>query len=427
MNETTHLGRNAARMLLASLFAVGSLLPLTLLVPEVARGDDSSADKPGWIGQIADHVKGPLADVEGYAEVRWQEFANKMGFRKARHIAAYRGYGNGEKIWVQGRLLANKPYGGPREDDNWWDNLKATYERWESDEISGAEIHLTYVDERQTVTTDEEGYYTAEFSVDPGFPRTAVVTAEHRGDGEVLNAHHDILVRDPAAQHIVISDVDDTVIHTGITNLLTSARLTFLHNARTRKPLIGVDTLYRYLASEGSQRLANPVIYVSNSAWNMYDLLRDFMDLNDMPTGPLLLRDLGFGTDTSDHKIETIARLVRRFDPLPVILVGDSGQHDAEIYAQIAEQYPGRVRAIYIRDVDPSDDSENDAKVDRIIERDEVLDDAFLRVNDSGEIARHLQRLDMLDADAVRAIEAAVETDRERDTLAEEVMDGDGE
>lgn len=35
------------------------------------------------------------------------------------------------------------------------------------------------------------------------------------------------------------------------------------------------------------------------------------------------------------------------------ILIGDSGQNDPEIYLQVIRDFPGRVKMIYIRDVDP--------------------------------------------------------------------------
>lgn len=36
---------------------------------------------------------------------------------------------------------------------------------------------------------------------------------------------------------------------------------------------------------------------------------------------------------------------------MPFILIGDSGQHDPDIYQEITESYPGRILAIYLRDV----------------------------------------------------------------------------
>jgi phosphatidate phosphatase APP1 len=379
----------------------------------------SAAEYSGWSDEVGDVLQSTAASIEEYSDMRWRQFADRMGFGEPRHIAAYRGYGNAETLWLRGRLLSNERYGGPEEDDSWWDNLKASYQRWDSDEVAGAKIRLSYVDQQKEVVTDSEGYYYAEFAVDENFPRTATVLAEHRLEDEVLHARHRILLPDPTARYVVISDVDDTVIHTGLTDLLTAARLTFLNNAKTRKPLRGVAALYRALAAGDAGGSVNPVIYVSNSAWNMYDLLRDFMELNDLPRGPLLLRDLGIGADTSDHKIETITRVTRRYAPLPVVLIGDSGQHDAEIYAEVAKRFPDRVKAIYIRDVDPRKDSEHDEMVDQIIEGHRSRDTAFLRVGDSGQIARHLAEMGILDESVVNRVERAVEADAKRETLEE--------
>ena len=36
---------------------------------------------------------------------------------------------------------------------------------------------------------------------------------------------------------------------------------------------------------------------------------------------------------------------------LPFFLIGDSGQEDPEIYSSIIEKYPGKIKAVYIRNV----------------------------------------------------------------------------
>lgn len=401
---------------------------IALLGPVPVIADAADEQSPAWHEDLAATARASMADIEDFADARWRDFAARMGFDEARFIATYRGYGNGESLWVRGRLLRNKPYGGPTEDDSWWDNLQATYERWESDEIPDAPVVLTYLDLRKEVLTDDEGYYAAEFPVDETYPRTNVVTAQHYLQDRVLYASHHVSLLDEDARYLLVSDVDDTVIHTGITNLLTSAKLTFLGNARTRQPLLGVGELYRSLAQGKHDEPVNPVVYVSNSGWNMYDLLRDFMDLNDLPKGPLLLRDLGIGSDTSDHKIETITRVVQRYDPLPVILIGDSGQHDAEIYAEVAARFPERTAAIYIRDVDPDEDSDYDERTDRIIGRFSAEDISFMRVADSNAIAVDLVEDGWLPSSAIDAVESAVRTDRGRETLSERVnVPGDDE
>lgn len=85
------------------------------------------------------------------------------------------------------------------------------------------------------------------------------------------------------------------------------------------------------------------------------------------------------------------------------------------LYAAPSFSHPGRVAAIYIRDVDPADDSEYDRKVDNIIEEADDLDVPFLRVSDSADIARHAIELGLLPADA---LDAFVVADGARSKLA---------
>ena len=47
-----------------------------------------------------------------------------------------------------------------------------------------------------------------------------------------------------------------------------------------------------------------------------------------------------------------MARIVDRAQP-EMILVGDSGQEDPEIYGDLVAEFPGRILAIYIRNVSP--------------------------------------------------------------------------
>jgi len=384
--------------------------------------DSARRQPPDWRRRIATLLQRSRAGIDRVAEVTWRRVTRRMGFGQPGHIAAYHGYGNQDSVWVTGRLLANRPFGGPRDDDNWWDNIRATYRRWESDEITGATVELSYAEHRADVVTDNEGYYSARFPRSAVRPDTYKVIARHRGERQVLNAEHWLALPDTDARLMVISDIDDTVIHTGITDLTTAAQLTFLNNAKTRKPLTGVAGLYQALTQAGGTQ--NPVFYVSNSAWNMYDLLRDFLDLNDLPKGPLLLRDLDLAKiiagEENTHKRDRIEELIQRI-PLPAILIGDSGQHDATLYAEIATRHPNRIRAIYIRDIDPGVDSRYDLKVDTLIS--EYADVPMVRVQDSNDIAAHLAQLGLLRRDALGAVTTETATDADRDTLPGQMKD----
>lgn len=345
-----------------------------------------------------------------------------MQHSRPRQIMAYAGYANSETVWVQGRVLANKLIRGPDDDDNWWDNLRATYERWETDELADVDVELLYGAQQQVVTSNDEGYYFAQFELDNEFPQDDVVIARARGKNGRILAQHPITLVDPDAEFMVISDMDDTVIHTGITNTLIAARSTFLRNAKTRKPLDGVAGLYRALQRGMMEDARNPIFYVSNSGWNMYDLLREFIDLNDIPRGPILLRDWGinFAEDTTkDHKASTFRELLRRYPGLPAILIGDSGQHDAALYASLAHEFPDRILAIYIRDVDPDHDSAFDAKVDAFINDGTYGGVPMLRGRDSDSFARHLQSINLLPIRAEPVVAASVQRDKSREDPAE--------
>jgi phosphatidate phosphatase APP1 len=82
----------------------------------------------------------------------------------------------------------------------------------------------------------------------------------------------------------------------------------------------------------------------------------------------MFLRDFGldrtklFTGSHRGHKLGAIERLFAFYPGLPFVLVGDSGQHDAAIYAEVMRRHPGRVLAVYIRDVTPGEEVDREAK-----------------------------------------------------------------
>ena len=75
----------------------------------------------------------------------------------------------------------------------------------------------------------------------------------------------DVLVPSHAAAFGVISDVDDTILETGVQRVGRMIRQTFTGSALTRTPFPGAAELYRDLADG-----INPVFYVSSSPWNLH-------------------------------------------------------------------------------------------------------------------------------------------------------------
>jgi phosphatidate phosphatase APP1 len=217
-----------------------------------------------------------------------------------------------------------------------------------------AQVGTTGVDGR----TDDEGYF--ELPVESpelgsfGHWKSAeveVVDSPVRGLTKT-RATAEILVPGLDTELGIISDIDDTVLQTHVTQKLKMIWVTAFGSPFTRMPFEGTSELYRALSAGPTGQASNPVFYVSKSPWNLYDFLVDFMDYHELPRGPLLLRDIGLReAPPLDHKSAAVQLLLETYPTLPFILIGDSGERDADIYLATAERYPGRIRAIYIRDL----------------------------------------------------------------------------
>lgn len=81
--------------------------------------------------------------------------------------------------------------------------------------------------------------------------------------------------------------------------------------------------------------------------------------ISDSASSSASLRDWGlswqhpFPRKAQDHKRDLISDMLTLYPYLPILLIGDSGQHDPEVYAEVVRQPPGRVRAVSVRNVSP--------------------------------------------------------------------------
>jgi phosphatidate phosphatase APP1 len=234
------------------------------------------------------------------------------------------------------------------------------FHRLESDEVPGALVVARAGGAEARVRTDPEGYF--DLALEPAAPLedrrvwepVDLELLEPVSPAGVRHATGQVLVP-RGAQYAVISDLDDTVLHSHATSLWQLAKLTLLHNAHSRLPFAGVAGFYQALQRGRDGEAYNPVFYVSNSPWNLYDLLEDFLDVHQLPRGPLFLRDWSLRTLQSGerHKLAAIQALLGTYPDLKVVLIGDCGERDPEIYHQVVLRHPGRVLAVYVRDVAP--------------------------------------------------------------------------
>ena len=361
-----------------------------------------------------------LAGAIENVEVRFDRLKHKLGTSLAstpeRFVLPYRSYGNGDRLLVRGRILQNKPIGKAVDGDSVWRNLLNTYRRLETDEVPGARVRATFGDVSGEAVSDDEGYFKVWLEgvhASPTAPWAHVelqLCEPDSEDGILASATAEVLVPSAKAHFGVISDIDDTVMQTHATELIRMAKLTFLGNAHTRLPFPGVAAFYRAL-HQGLTR-GNPLFYVSSSPWNLYDLLVDFFDLQGIPSGPMFLRDWGISKDDllptqhKGHKIAAIETLFEFYGEMPFILIGDSGQQDAEIYAEIVRRHSRRILAVYIRDV--SDDRRDEAVL-ALAKEITVAGSTLILADDTLMMGRHAAENGWIRDEAIEEIAREIE------------------
>jgi phosphatidate phosphatase APP1 len=282
--------------------------------------------------------------------------------RRRRHagpvqVVAYRGMGDHEALELSGRVLLDRGILPAADAQTSWRNLRDNWRRFGTYELADVKVRADFKGQLAETITDEEGYF--HLRIPTGAALDAApwqIVRLELPELEVLAAG-EVLVPPPSARFAVVSDIDDTVLQTYATDMLKMLRLTMLRNARTRLPFEGVAELYKALEAGAGGQEHNPIFYVSSSPWNLYDFLVEFMAYNGLPPGPLRLTDYGLDREKlvkqrhAEHKLAEIGRIATAYPHLPLVLIGDSGQQDPEIYLAAARAHPGRVAVIYIRDV----------------------------------------------------------------------------
>ena len=314
-------------------------------------------------------------------------------------LSPYRGFGREDELLIRGRLLMDKRITRATSAESIWRNVLNTYRRFSSDEVGGARVVGSYRQSVVETVTDDEGHF--QIRLQPNVRATRASddglsvwrdVQLHVPDTTVTAVAH-VLVPGPDARFGVISDIDDTIVQTNATSLLRMAR-SIINNAAARLPFEGVADLYRALHGD-----RNPIFYVSSSPWNLYEVLHDYMNITGIPHGPMFLQDWGIDEDTlilashTEHKLAQIATLVEYYPALKFVLIGDSGQHDPEIYLRVIQMNPGRILAAFIRDVTPD---LRDRAVAKILEQSNAAGVEMLYVRDSAEAMTHARRLGLI-------------------------------
>ena len=310
-------------------------------------------------------------------------------------IEAYVGHGGAEGVVVRGRVLDDPVPSEAVEGEGVGAALLRTLRSFLTDELPGVPLRVSVAGATASATTDAEGYFQVRLQpaperlTSPWTTGTVELAGAYRGYEGAATTSFDVLVPGPDAAYGVISDVDDTILETGVQRVGHMVRQTLTGSALTRTAFPGAPELYRDLAGA-----ANPVFYVSSSPWNLHAFLLGFLRHRGLPRGPVLLRDLLGTAAGREEKAGRIDEILTLHPGLRFVLLGVSGEPDPEIYAATVRAHPGRVLAVYIREVrlDPGD-----GRVEQVSSA-WSEDVPFVLAADSDVVRRHLVGLGLLRA-----------------------------
>ncbi len=319
----------------------------------------------------------------------------RAGDRTPAHfrIVTYLGHGGPAGVVVRGRVLDNPLETEAEEGEGVRAAFMRTVGTFLTRELPGVRLRVTLAGTSATTVSDDDGYFKVHLEVDPQaltipWTRgTVELDGDYRGVTGSQAVEIEVRVPSPTATYGIVSDIDDTILETGVQRARRMVIQTLTGSALTRTSFPGAAELYRDLAAG-----ENPVFYVSSSPWNLHSFLVGFLRHRGFPLGPVLLRDL-LGTRAGrEHKHERIREVLDLHPDLSFVLLGDSGERDPEIYADIVRDYPGRILAVYIREV----------RLDPLDGRVEVVSGAwasdvpFVLAADSDAVRRHATGLGLL-------------------------------
>jgi hypothetical protein len=159
----------------------------------------------------------------------------------------------------------------------------------------------------------------------------------------------------------VLSDIDDTIKISQVTDRQALLSNTFLHPFRA---VPGMSDVYRRWEALGAS-----FHYVSGSPWQLYEPLRELMQAEQFPRGSMdmrtvrlrQLRLVRFGRAREEGvlgpptrmKRAVLREILETYPGRQFVLCGDTGEEDPELYGEMAAAFPSQVQRVYLRIVSP--------------------------------------------------------------------------
>lgn len=211
-------------------------------------------------------------------------------------VQPYRGYGSRHEFYLMGRVFRQPRVGSQMRTTSarrdLLDVVRRIWRRGVSDavlvaKLGGAAASGDAGDSIKAISkfqTDPDGYFHIRLKLDE-----TLVTEQswHLVDIELVeppelvgregaSVKGQVYVPPLTARRVIISDIDDTVMYTGVLNKVKMMWRLFMQGPKSRVAFPGVASLYRALHRGPTGDELNPMLYVSRSPWGIYEILDEF-------------------------------------------------------------------------------------------------------------------------------------------------------
>ena len=296
----------------------------------------------------------------------------------ATRIQPYFGHRSRDRLVLSARALKSKRV--QFESGSRWRALRTMMAQFASREVADVPVRLVVEGEDGPILdceqrTDKEGFVHFDVPLSPEWDlpdqpvweQVSLAWVNSEGP-QTIDAH--VLVPGANSDLAVISDIDDTIIESGITggprNIVKNWQRVIAQLPSERMAVPGADAFYGHLAGgvldrgerRGADRMTatkRPFFYISSSPWNLFSYIVAFQRTKGLPLGPMKLRDWGFNRDTfgsgshGAHKEAAIDGIIGMYPEMRFAMIGDDTQGDLPAFAHAIERFPGRIAGVFLR------------------------------------------------------------------------------
>jgi phosphatidate phosphatase APP1 len=270
-------------------------------------------------------------------------------------IELYSGWATTQKGgFLYGRVHQGEPLALPKAGEGLETKLHETFQNLDVHALPHAQVRLSGFPGGERFTADGHGFLKVPLPAGMQSGTVGVTAQLETPNYTMASATTSVQVVGATSPLVgVISDIDDTLTDTRVTDKLEMLKNTFFHDTYDVTTFADAPEALVAIAGKGTNSLPTlPVFYLSGSPWALHERISDAFDRLEFPHGAMILRRYTQEPlDPYDFKHPHLLEIVDASPGCKWVLFGDTGEKDPEVYHTLMQERPGTVSAVFIHNV----------------------------------------------------------------------------